>query len=409
MNKSSIFFSIIISFAISLILVAISYGLLIKEDKKRSNYLLAKKYQPVIKMFAKNPKKTRENIIAQEFNLELINDEKNIQFILKNAQALHVFKGKHLKNKGFYKTFLLLNYKKQIYILIKNDEKTILFKDDTIYESELSFYITLAFILVFLVLIFSFIVTLKKLYAIKTLQKQVKILGDEEFENLPKLSEKKDEVSILTNEFIKSAKKLKNIKDARNVFIRNIMHELKTPITKGQFLVELDQNEQNKQKLKDIFYKLQILINEFALVESLSVTKVQKQKYYLDDIVENVEDLLLLDENVIDKKYTNIALHVSFKYFSIAIKNLVDNAIKYSSNKKVVILNDNANIIIKNQADPLPLPLQNYKEPFGGIQQACKNSFGLGLYIVFNILKANDYTLEYEHKNGENIFTCKAL
>ena len=35
-----------------------------------------------------------------------------------------------------------------------------------------------------------------------------------------------------------------------NVFIRNIMHELKTPITKGKIIVELPNSEENDEKLK---------------------------------------------------------------------------------------------------------------------------------------------------------------
>ena len=38
--------------------------------------------------------------------------------------------------------------------------------------------------------------------------------------------------------------------NAKDVFIRNIMHELKTPITKGRFLVELENNQQIKLNYK---------------------------------------------------------------------------------------------------------------------------------------------------------------
>ena len=44
--------------------------------------------------------------------------------------------------------------------------------------------------------------------------------------------------------------------NAKDVFIRNIMHELKTPITKGRFLVELENNQQIKLNYKQ-FSKIQ--------------------------------------------------------------------------------------------------------------------------------------------------------
>jgi len=44
--------------------------------------------------------------------------------------------------------------------------------------------------------------------------------------------------------------------NAKDVFIRNIMYELKTPITKGRFLVELENNQQIKLNYKQ-FSKIQ--------------------------------------------------------------------------------------------------------------------------------------------------------
>ena len=73
----------------------------------------------------------------------------------------------------------------------------------------------------------------------------------------------------MANEFKKSALKLKSLKEARNIFIRNIMHELKTPITKGKFLTQLELNTENNEKLKSVFNRLESLINEFASIEEL--------------------------------------------------------------------------------------------------------------------------------------------
>ena len=82
---------------------------------------------------------------------------------------------------------------------------------------------------------------------LKILKDKVKTLGDENFDFECCNTDRKDEVSQLAMEFKKSVLKLKSLKESRNVFIRNIMHELKTPITKGKFLTQLERNDENNE------------------------------------------------------------------------------------------------------------------------------------------------------------------
>ena len=91
----------------------------------------------------------------------------------------------------------------------------------------------------------------------------------------------------------------------------------------------------------------------------------------------------------------------------ITINYLIDNAVKYSPNKEVTIKVENENIIFENIGKELEAPFEKYFEPFFSSEDKSKNSFGLGLYIVYNIFKANCYILEYEHLNGLNRFICK--
>ncbi len=112
------------------------------------------------------------------------------------------------------------------------------------------------------------------------------------------------------------------------------------------------------------------------------------------------------DEDVI-LNYENQKLDVNFKLFSIAVKNLIDNAIKYSFDKKVTIKTLYKEIIFENSGKELKYPLENYFEPFFSNEDKQKDSFGLGLYIIHNILKANGYLLTYEYENGINRFICK--
>ncbi len=50
---------------------------------------------------------------------------------------------------------------------------------------------------------------------------------------------KKDEIAALANQFDSAVIKIKSLRDSRQLFLRNIMHELKTPITKGKLATEM--------------------------------------------------------------------------------------------------------------------------------------------------------------------------
>ena len=409
MNRQSIFFTITISFLISIILVILSFAILMVGNQKRVEHHLFDKYKPVsqliIKQYLKKNGKVdqRFNENLQSLNFNFISDKSTINKITYNPKT-KVLAEKKLKG-GVFRV-LQLNNKQFIYL--KKWRKVFLVEDKNDFTVDSKIYIILGFAIILITLILSFLVTLKKLMPLKILKDKVSTLGDENFDFECCDTNQKDEVSLLAIEFKQSAKKLKKLKDARNIFIRNIMHELKTPITKGKFLTELERSDANYERLKEVFNRLESLINEFASIEELisSSKNIEKKHYFLSDIIDNAKDILMVEEEEVEERYNNVKIDVNFKLFSIAIKNLIDNAIKYSDEKKVFIRNEDENIIFENSGKALEYDLEKYYEPFFANEEKRKNSFGLGLYIINNILKANGYILEYEYKDGKNIFKC---
>ena len=105
-------------------------------------------------------------------------------------------------------------------------------------------------------------------------------------------------------------------------------------------------------------------------------------------------------ENHID---ASIKIEVDYRLFVTAVKNMIDNAIKYSPEKKMSIFMEKDEIIFSNLGEPLKKPLRYYIEPFTK-DQPTKDSFGLGLYIVDAILREHDYVLAYERRGNINCF-----
>lgn len=124
----------------------------------------------------------------------------------------------------------------------------------------------------------------------------------------------------------------------------------------------------------------------------------------MSDLVEASIDMLMIENpkhlitTQIEKDYS---LNVDFELFTLVIKNLLDNGIKYSTDKHITVVIDENKLKIINNAEALKEPLENYFKPF----HTSKKGLGLGLYIVKSILDIHQMELDYQHKDKENIFT----
>ena len=404
MNKNSIIFSTTLNFLITSLLLIVSFIFLLSHENFKKNEQIFERYKPIIKMVSGKKfyfdKDFHKNLL--DMNYELFESKEEIKNILSNNKKM-IFARSNKHNE----TFKIFEIDGKIYLFFEKLDTQILIKDLDSQNLTNSFYTIFVFVSLLIVITILYINTLKKLLPLKELKDKVINFGDEKFDFELSNSRSKDEVTLLANEFKKSAQKLKNIKESRNIFIRNIMHELKTPITKGKFLLQLEKSDENIEKLKMVFNRLESLINEFATIEELiSQNRVlEKKSYFLEDLLDNAKDILMIDDNCVKNSYENIKLNVNFKLFSIAIKNLIDNAIKYSNDKKVEVLTQNEDILFVNSGKKLEGDFEKYLEPF--YSKSSNESFGLGLYIVFNILKANGYNLLYKYEDGKNIFIVK--
>lgn len=404
MNKNSIIFSTTLNFLITALLLIVSFIFLLSHENFKKNEQIFERYKPIIKMVSGKKfyfdKDFHKNLL--DMNYELFESKEEIKNILSNNKKM-IFARSNKHNE----TFKIFEIDGKIYLFFEKLDTQILIKDLESQNLTNSFYTIFVFVSLLIVITILYINTLKKLLPLKELKDKVINFGDEKFDFELSNSSSKDEVTLLANEFKKSAQKLKNIKESRNIFIRNIMHELKTPITKGKFLLQLEKSDENIEKLKMVFNRLESLINEFATIEELiSQNRVlEKKSYFLEDLLDNAKDILMIDDNCVKNSYENIKLNVNFKLFSIAIKNLIDNAIKYSNDKKVEVLTQNEDILFVNSGKKLEGDFEKYLEPF--YSKSSNESFGLGLYIVFNILKANGYNLLYKYEDGKNIFIIK--
>lgn len=210
---------------------------------------------------------------------------------------------------------------------------------------------------------------------------------------------------ITIKKYRKKYNEQKTITTARELLLRNIMHEIKTPITKGLLISNMMEDSKFKDSLKRAFFRLEYLIKEFTRLDKSThaYMNLEKKEFRVIDIIDHALDILLCDINDIDLEVKeNITVQVDYELFSLVIKNLIDNGMKYGEEKPKIILKDNS-IFILNKGSKLSNPLESYNKPFNRNYEN-SSSLGLGIYIINNILKAHNLVLKYEFKDSINIF-----
>jgi signal transduction histidine kinase len=208
---------------------------------------------------------------------------------------------------------------------------------------------------------------------------------------------------------------MKNIKErnlllsSRQLFLRTVMHELKTPIAKGRIVSELLDEEKQRNRLVEIFDKLGVLIDDFAKVEQVVSNNYQthKTQHTTSSLIRDSIDMLMLEDtrNIEIENSEPQTINVDRELFAMAMKNLIDNGLKYSKDKKVLIQSDTDRVSIISTGQALSFPLEHYYKPFHNDTSNKNHGMGLGLYIVYSIVSIHGMRLEYRYEDGKNIFT----
>lgn len=220
---------------------------------------------------------------------------------------------------------------------------------------------------------------------------------------------KNNELSEITHNLNSYLEKQSDIIHSREELLRNISHELKTPISKAKFLLEnLRHNKDNKQidSLNSVFVDIEELTSKLLQREKLNFAKVNSSKFKTSSLIlESLSKLSIDDESkvAVDIK-DDFNIHADKYYLTIALKNLIDNAMKYADEYPIVIEASENKIEVKNIAKKLSSDLIYYTQPFTR-EPNQQLGHGLGLNIVNKIIQIHDFKLDYTYKNPYNIFS----
>ncbi|QQF51911.1 ArsS family sensor histidine kinase [Campylobacter fetus] len=338
----------------------------------------------------------------KNFNLAYIKDPNLEKIILNNGDLIErVDTPIGIIETIFYRNELFLRIKNQSVVIML--QSTLKGTNDSLL---IGFIITIALFISLYVSIF------KSLLPLKNLRDDIRKFAAGNMDSIcckNNIIKGDDEIAEVAYEFNNAACKIKELIMSRQLFLRTIMHELKTPIGKGRIVSEMLDDETQKDRLVAIFERLNILINEFAKIEQLLSKSyaLQYENYHFSLILDQTKDILLLDD--FDNKVSvdikeDALLRVDFQLFSLAIKNLIDNALKYSDDKKAIIICDEEYICIKNKGNQLEKPIEYYKQAFIRDNASKNTGMGLGLYIIEHICAMHKFGFLYEYTDGYHTF-----
>ena len=408
MNRSSIFYTITFIFLFAGVSVTLGFLWLMAYDQQNYTRELNAKYSLIanVKLLQLNGMINEKEFEEQTKNYNQmikIDDVKELQAITKQGEILE----KVAVDKGRVE---IISYKDEIYLNIVYNEEIYLYKDQE-YQTYRYFIIKAIGAAVFVVLILLYFFTLKKLKPLRALKKQIDRFARGKLNEIEDVSTGNDEISQVAEAFHRAILQIIKLNQSRQFFLRNIMHELKTPITKGLITLEMLEDDKYKERLEGIFNRLEILINEFAAIEQITsgAAFINRKKYNILDILDEAKEISMRDENNIRVfMRESFFVNVDFKLFTTAIKNMIDNGIKHSLDGFVQIDIMEDYICFKNRGNELNNTLEYYTQAFTqGSKQ--KSSFGLGLYIVNTILESHNMKLDYAYEDGINLFYFRGL
>ena len=420
MNRHSLRFQISIFFLVMMILINILFLLQYQYQSNQYNASLLKRLHETSNILQKGRRDHRpppmqrdfeEDIHPnQEFQYDEDEDHENKSHIrVKSLLQMDIIKPNDLPDLKDYKLIVdnenleIYKKKQQIYFIHQLPDHHRKLCISYISEKPENYRLIIFALLIDIFIFTFYLYVIKRLQPLQKLKKKIIRFSQGELE-VSELQQGKDEIAQVSNEFNESIAKIKALQESRNLFLRNIMHELKTPIAKGKLISDLIDDDKNQKRLQKIFSRFEYLLSEFTKIEQVTSNAmiINKKRFRIVDIIDNAFDLLLLDNDQLEIEINNnLEVDADFELFSTALKNLIDNAFKYSSKKPKIII-DKESISIVSYGDELKN--SNFETAFNRAFEDSSKGLGLGLYITHHIAKKHNFRLEYEYSDGCNNF-----
>ena len=220
--------------------------------------------------------------------------------------------------------------------------------------------------------------------------------------------------------------RIKVLDQSRQEFVSNVSHELKTPMTSMKVLADSLLNEENvpaemyREFMEDIVAEID---RENHIISSLlTMVKYDKSKADMEVSTVNINELIELilkrlrpiavtkNVELVLESYRPVVAEIDEVKLTLALTNLVENAIKYNIENgwvRVSINADHKYFYVKISDSGIGIPTDNVEQIFDRFYRVDKararetGGTGLGLSIVKQLVELMDGNIRVESEAGK--------
>lgn len=271
----------------------------------------------------------------------------------------------------------------------------------------------------------AFIISNLSVHDIKKLNRRIKELDDGDLDDL-KVKSRYTELSSLIDSFNTLIDKMQVVEASRQEFVSNVSHELKTPITSMKVLADslLMQEEVPVEMYREFMSDMVAEIDRENKIinDLLTLVKMDKKAVALNVEPVNINALLELllkrikpiaakrNIEVVFESFREVIGEVDEVKLSLALSNLIENAVKYNNEGGNVHVSLNADykfFYVKIQDNGVGIPEECQSHVFERFYRVDKarsretGGTGLGLAITRNAVLMHKGAIKLYSEPGE--------
>lgn len=246
---------------------------------------------------------------------------------------------------------------------------------------------------------------------IQALNKGVKEIGKGNLDFQLKINGS-DEIGQLAKAFNQMSIDLKRMLESRDQLLLDVSHELRTPLTRAKLALEMTEECEYIISAKRNIKEVEIMISELLESQRLrnSLDEIEFKPVNLKKLLEDIQNEYIYDEQQLVFHPINEKLKIKAdeKLIKIVLRNIIDNALKYSPKDaqpieiSVSCLHKKISIQIEDFGDGLsPEEIEKVFEPFYRTDKSRSRKtggYGLGLHLCKRIMEAHSGEISLENK-----------